>query len=152
SQFTYPLRLPLTHPDYPCTPQLAEDFAISKQLATTRIQYGSSQQFTGAPVPITNAGTISVSKNSPIVIGTNTNWNNDLLDAVLQVTGDTPVYTVAMVVSPTRLVLSRNYSGTTRSGTQYAVSRDKYGQLYNYFVNLVAGGNAAGAMVNRTLP
>lgn len=151
-QFIYPLRLPLTHPDYPCTPQLAEDFATSKQLATARIQYGSSQQFTGSPVVVTNAGTISVSKNSPIVAGTNTNWSSDLLDAVLQVSGDATVYTVAMVVSPTKLVLSRNYSGTTRSGAQYAVSRDKYGQFYNYLVNLVAGGNGAGAMVNRTLP
>lgn len=151
-QFTYPLRLPLTHPDYPCTPQSAEDFATSKQLATTRIQYGSSQQFTGAPVPIANAGTISVTRNSPIVVGTNTNWTNDLLDAVLQVSGDTTLYTVVMVVSPTKLVLSRNYSGTTRTGSQYAVSRDKYGQFYNYLVNLIAGGTAAGAMVNRTLP
>jgi hypothetical protein len=152
SQFTYPLRLPLTHPDYPCTPQLAEDFSSSRQLATSRIQYGSSQQFTGSPVLITNAGTVSVTKNSPIVVGTSTNWTNDLLDAVLQVSGDTTVYTVAMVVSPTKLVLSRNYSGATRSGAQYAISRDKYGQFYNYLVNLVAGGNAAGAMVNRTLP
>ena len=152
SQFTYPLRLPLTHPDYPCTPQLAEDFASSRQLATSRIQYGSAQQFTGSPTVITNAGTISVTNGSPIVIGTNTNWTNDVLDAVLKVSGDATVYTVAMVVSPTKLVLSRNYSGSPRSGSAYEISRDKYGQFYNYLVNLVGGGIAAGAMVNRTLP
>jgi len=151
-QFTYPLRLPLTHPDYPCTPQLAEDFAGSRQLATSRIQYGSPQQFTGSPMVITNAGTVSVTKNSPIVVGTNTNWTNDMLDAVLQVSGDATVYTVAMVISPTKLVLSRNYSGSSRSGSQYTISRNKYGQFYNYLVNLVGGGVAAGAMVNRMLP
>ena len=151
-QFTYPLRLPITHPDYPCTPQVTEDFARSRQLASDRIQYGSPQLFTSAPVAIPNAGTISVINGSPIVLGVNTNWTNALLDAVLQVTGDATVYTVVMVVSPTKLVLSRNYSGTTRSGAPYVISRDNYGQFYNYLVNLVAGGNAAQPMVNRTLP
>ena len=152
SQFTYPLRLPVIHPDYPCTPQQNEDFARSRQLASDRIQYGSPQQFTPAPVPITNAGTISVTNASPIVLGVNTNWTNALLDAVLQVTGDPTVYTVVMVVSPTKLVLSRNYSGTTRSGAQYGISRDRFAQFYNYLVSLVTGGKAAPPMANRTLP
>ncbi len=152
SQFPYPLRLPITHPDYPCTPRATENFAASRQLATDRIQYGSAQQFTAPPVLITNAGTISLTNGSPIVTGINTNWSNALQDAVLQAGGDTTVYTVAMVVSPTKLVLSRNYSGASRTAAPYAISRDKFGQLYNYFVNLVAGGSAAGPMVNRTLP
>lgn len=152
SQFPYPLRLPLTHPDYPCTPQMNEDYASSRQLATSRILYGSAAQFVSAPTPITNAGTISVTKGSPIVVGTNTNWTSALLDTVLQVSGDPTVYTVVMVVSPTKLVLSRNYSGNTRSGAAYSISRDKFGQLYNYLVNLVTGGSAAGPMTDRTLP
>lgn len=151
-QFTYPLRLPITHPDYPCTPQINEDFARSRQLASERIQYGSPQQFTSVPVPITKAGTVSVTNGSPVVVGVNTNWTNELLDGVLQVSGDATVYTVVMVVSPTKLVLSRNYSGTTRNAAQYVVSRDRFGQFYDYLVSLVAGGNAAAPMVSRTLP
>jgi len=148
----YPLRLPITHPDYPCTPQAPENFAASRQLAADRIQYGSAQQFTSTPTPVTSAGLISVTNGSPIVTGTNTNWTNALVDAVLQVGSDPTVYTIVMVVSPTKLVLSRNYSGASRSGSQYLISRDKYGQFYNYLVNLVAGGKNAGGMVDRTLP
>lgn len=148
----YPLRLPITHPDYPCTPQTAENYAAARQLATTRIKYGSSTQFTGSPVLVTNAGTISVTNGSPIVAGVNTNWTSALADAVLQVSGDATVYTIVSVVSPTKLVLSRNYSGASRSGAQYGISRDKFGQLYSYLANLVAGGKNAGAMVTRTLP
>ena len=50
--FTYPMRLPITHPDYPCTPQMSEDFARSRQLAADRIKYGSPQQFTSPPSSI----------------------------------------------------------------------------------------------------
>ncbi len=152
SGFQYPLRLPITHPDYPCTPQAAENFAAARQLATDRIKYGSSQQFTSAPVAVTNAGTILVTNGSPIVTGTNTNWTNALVDAVLQVSGDATVYTIVMVVSPTKLVLSRNYSGASRNGSPYSISRDKFGQLYSYLANLVVGGKAAGAMIDRALP
>jgi hypothetical protein len=148
----YPLRLPITHPDYPCTPQAPENYAAARQLATDRIKYGSTQQFTGSPTPVTSAGTVSLTNGSPIVSGVNTNWTNALVDAVFQAGGDTTVYTIVMVVSPTKLVLSRNYSGASRNGAQYGISRDKFGQLYSYLANLVAGGKNAGAMVDRTLP
>jgi hypothetical protein len=148
----YPLRLPITHPDYPCTPQTPENFASARQLATNRIKYGSPEQFSGSPTPVTNAGTISITDGSPIVTGVNTNWTSDMADAVLQLNGEATVYTIVSVVSPTKLVLSRNYSGASRNGVLYAVSRDKFGQLYSYLANLVVGGKNAGAMVNRTLP
>jgi hypothetical protein len=148
----YPMRLPITHPDYPCTPQTAENYAAARQLATDRIKYGSSQQFTGSPTPVTSAGTISVTNGSPIVTGVNTNWTSAIADAVLQVNGDATVYTIVSVISPTKLVLSRNYSGASRSGAQYGISRDKFGQLYSYLANLVVGGKNAGTMVDRTLP
>ncbi len=148
----YPLRLPITHPDYPCTPQAAENYAAARQLASDRIKYGSPQQFTGPATPVTNAGTVSVTTGSPIVNGVNTNWTNAMADAVFQAAGDTTVYTIVMVVSPTKLVLSRNYSGASRSGAQYGISRDKFGQLYSYLANLVVGGKNAGAMATRTLP
>ncbi|MEN3325389.1 MAG: hypothetical protein V7638_196 [Acidobacteriota bacterium] len=148
----YPLRLPITHPDYPCTPQAPENFSAARQLATDRIKYGSPQQFTGSPTPVTNTGTISVTNGSPIVVGTNTNWTNALVDAVVQVGTDATVYSIVMVVSPTKLVLSRNYTGASRNGVQYNISRDKFGQFYSYLANLVAGGRNAGSMVTRTLP
>jgi hypothetical protein len=151
-EFPYPMRLPITHPHYPCTPQMSEDFARSRQLAADRIQYGSPQQFTGPPASITGAGTISVTNGSPIVLGTGTNWNQQLLDSVFQVSGDTSVYTVVMLVSPGKLILSRNYSGTSRSGAQYVISRDAFGQFYSYLASLVTGGTAAGPMVSRTIP
>jgi hypothetical protein len=149
---TYPLRLPITHPDYPCTPQASENITSARQLATTRIKYGSPTQFTGSPTLVTNAGTISVTNGSPIVTGVNTGWSNAVADGVLQVSGDATVYTIVSVVSPTKLVLSRNYAGASRSGALYGISRDKFGQLYSYLANLVVGGKNAGAMVNRTLP
>jgi len=148
----YPLRLPITHPDYPCTPQTAENFAAARQLATDRIKYGSPQQFTGSPTLVTNTGTISVTSGSPIVTGVNTNWTSAMVDAVLQVGGDATVYSIVSVVSPTKLVLSRNYSGASRSGAPYGISRDKFGQLYSYLANLVVGGKNSGGMVDRTLP
>jgi hypothetical protein len=150
--FTYPMRLPITHPDYPCTPQMSEDFARSRQLAAERIKYGSPQQFTSLPSSIPSAGTISVTNGSSVVLGTATNWSQGPLDTVFQVSGDTTVYTVLMVVSPTKLILSRNYSGASRSGAQYVISRDAFGQFYSYLASLVAGGTAAGPMVNRTMP
>lgn len=148
----YPLRLPITHPDYPCTPQAPENFATSRDLARDRIRYGSPDQFTSTPVPVASAGTISVTNGSPIVVGANTNWTNALVDTVVQVGADPTIYTIVMVVSPTKLVLSRNYSGASRSGSAYQISRDKYGQFYNYLINLVAGGKNAGLMVDRALP
>ncbi len=150
--FTYPMRLPITHPDYPCTPGMSENIAGARDLAKARIQYGDPQQFTSSPTRITSSGTISVTNGSPIVVGAGTNWSNDLVDAVLQVGDDPTVYTIVMVVSPTKLVLSRNYTGTTQNGAVYTISRDTFGQLYNYVASLVTGGSAAGSMADRTLP
>lgn len=151
TDFTYPMRLPITHSDYPCTPGMSEDLAGARTLARSRIQYGDPNRFTSPPTRIPTAGTVSVTNGSPIVIGTGTNWNNTLLDVVLQVGDDPTVYTIVTVLSATRLVLSRNYAGTTRSNAAYTISRDSFGQLYNYLASLVTGGSAAGAMADRTL-
>jgi hypothetical protein len=152
SDFTYPMRLCITHPDYPCTPGMSENFAAARELAKTRIQYGHPQQFISASTRIPSSGTVSVTNGSPIVVGVGTNWSNDLVDTVLQVGDDPTVYTIVTVVSPTKLVLSRNYTGTTRNGAVHTISRDTFGQLYNYLASLVTGGSAAGSMADRTLP
>jgi hypothetical protein len=152
TDFTYPMRLPITHPDYPCTPGIGENVTAARDLAKARIQYGDPQQFTSAPTRITNVGTVAVTNGSRTVVGTGTNWNNGMVDAVLQVGDDATVYTIAAVSSPTKLVLIRNYAGTTRNGAAYAISRDPFGQLYNYLATLVTGGSAGGSMADRKLP
>ena len=149
--FTYPMRLPITHPDYPCTPGMSEDFAAARNLAKARIKYGDPQQFTSPPTRIPSPGTVSVTNGSRIVDGAGTNWSNALADTVLQVGDDPTVYTIVTVTSPTKLVLSRNYAGTTRSGAVYAIYRDTFGQLYNYLATLVTGGSAGGSMADRKL-
>jgi hypothetical protein len=150
--FPYPMRLPVTQPDYPCTRDQSEDFTRARKLAQDRIRYGDARQFTSPSAPLPSAGTILVTNGSPIVTGAGTSWSNDLLDTILQVTGDPTVYTVVMVVAPNKLVLSRSYVGASRSGAQYTIARDSFGQLYNYLVSLVAGGSAAGPMASRALP
>jgi hypothetical protein len=150
--FPYPMRLPVTHLSYPCTPGMNEDLARARDLARQRIRYGDPQQFTALPVLIPTDGTIAVTNGSPIVVGAGTTWTDDLVGAILQIRGDLTAYAIIMVVAPNKLVLSRGYGDTSRSGAAYTIGRDTFGQLYNYLVQLVAGGSAAGPMKDRSLP
>ena len=147
--FPYPMCLPLTHPDYPCTRGMSEDLSQARALARGRIRYGDPDQFTSPPVPLETEGTIAVVKGSPIVTGTGTHWREDLVGAVLQVSGDPTAYAIAMIVAPDKLVLSRSYVGTSDTGRSYAIHDDAFGQLYNYLIHLVTG---AGPMANRSFP
>jgi hypothetical protein len=150
--FSYPMCLPSTHPDYPCTPGMSEDLATARALARSRIRYGHPDQFTSAPIPFETVGTIAVVNGSPIVTGTGTSWREDLEGAVLQVSGDPTAYTIAMVVAPDKLVLSRSYVGTSGTGRPYAIHDDPFGQIHDYLIHLVTGGVASGPMANRSLP
>ncbi len=151
-EFPYPMCLPVTHPDYPCTPGTSEDLAGARDLARGRIRYGDPDQFTSPPVPIHTAGTISVVNGTPIVTGMGTNWTDELVGSVLQVAGDPTAYTIGMVVGPDKLVLSRAYTGSASTGATYAINQDDFGQLHDYLVHLVRGGTASGSMANRSLP
>lgn len=70
-----------------------------------------------------NAGTISVTSGSPTVWGTNTEWTDDLVGAVLQVSGESTAYTIDSVALQGHLSLSRNYAGQTQSGVTYSINR-----------------------------
>lgn len=149
---SYPLCLPVTNPDYPCTSGASEDLAESRDLARSRVRYGDPAQFTSPPDPIHSAGTISVVNSSPIVTGTGTDWTDELTGATLQVSGDATAYTIIMVVGPEKLVLSRDYAGSSSAGVTYAINQDDFGQLHDYLAHLVQGGTASGPMANRSLP
>ncbi|HEX6480488.1 MAG TPA: hypothetical protein VF043_16755 [Ktedonobacteraceae bacterium] len=150
--FTYPMRLPVTQPAYPCTPGMAENLEAARTLARQRILYSDPKALTAPPTQLTNAGSVTVVDGSPIVLGSNTGWSPNLVNAVLQVTGDSTVYAVIQVISPTKLVLSRNYQGTSASNAAYALNQDTFGQYYDHLLQLVSGGGAAGAMASRMLP
>ena len=149
--FSYPLCLPLTHPDYPCAPGL-EDLETARDLARSRIQYGNPDELTSPPAPIHTSGTIAVINGSPIVMGAGTDWHEDLVGTVLQVKGDSTAYTILMIVTPDKLVLSRHYVGASSTGTAYTIYQDDFGQLHDYLIHLVTGGSAASPMANRSIP
>jgi len=150
--FPYPLCLPLTHPDYPCTQGINEDLSRARAVAKQRIWYGDPAQFISIPGPILTTGTISVVNGSPLVKGTDTQWRGDLVGAVLQVSGDSTAYTIMAVVTPNKLVLSRDYAGTSRNGTTYAAYQDGFGQFHDQLAQLVTGGSAADPMMNGFMP
>lgn len=150
--FSYPMCLPVTHPDYPCTPGMSEDLARARDLAKSRIRYGDPDQFTLPPVLVDNTGTVSMVSGSPIVTGAGTNWSDKPVGAVLLVDGDSTAYIILMVVAPDKLVLSRSYAGTSGTGKAYAIHDDAFGELHDYLVHLISGGGAAGPMVSRSIP
>lgn len=152
SDFPYPMCLPLTHPDYPCSGGRSENLAAAAALARDRIRYGDPDRLAGPPVALPSAGTVSVITGSPIVLGAGTNWTEELVGAVLQVIGGRTGYTVATVISPSKLVLSRPYTDALGTGRAYALHQDSFGQLHDYLAHLVAGGSAAGPMSSRHLP
>ncbi len=145
-----PLRLPITHPDYPCTPGSTASYATAVTEMQARVRYGTPDA-TAAPVYL--AGLIAVSQGSSIVLGTDTQWTSDLAGATLRVPGDADAYTVATVLSPTVLVLNQPYRGSSSAGVKnYSLLQDAYGELYDHMLGLTVGGPAAGAMANRALP
>jgi len=152
--FPYPLCLPLTHPDYPCTPGATEDLKVARDTARQRILYGDLEQFTPVPEVIYDLGDITVVQDSPIVQGQGTKWEQNLAGALLQVKGDSIAYMILSVLDANRLVLSREYTGSSGSGQVYAVYKDPFGQLYDNLVHLVQGGTASSPvpMVHRWLP
>ncbi|HET8914006.1 MAG TPA: hypothetical protein VFN23_21210, partial [Ktedonobacteraceae bacterium] len=150
--FTYPLRLPVTQPDYPCTPGAAENLEAARSLARQRVVYGAPGQFTAPPTQITNAGTITLVQGSSIVIGSGTAWGAPIANAMLQVKGDLTAYAVIQVISPTKLVLSRAYRGASAKNVAYALNNDNFAQYHDHLIQLVSGGSAAGSMGSRVLP
>jgi hypothetical protein len=151
--FSYPLSLPLTQADYPCTPRQQEDLEQARQRARQRIiQSNDADQFTPQPNPWYTSGSVSVTKGSPLVKGDGTKWDPEVVGLSLQVGSDTTAYTIVMFVDPGKLVLSRDYGGSSKSRESYTISEDPFGQLHDSLVHLVSGGIVGGDMRSRSLP
>ena len=150
--FSYPMCMPVIHPEYPCTLDKSENLEKARDVAKSRIRYGQPDQFTSTPIPIHTAGTITIDNDSPIVIGAGTNWTAELVGWTLQVNGDLTAYSVVMVISPDKLVLSRSYDGASGVGNTYAITQDVFGQLHDSLIHLVQGGLVSGDMMKRSLP
>jgi hypothetical protein len=149
-----PIRLPLKHPDYPCPPytNMPEDFEDSRSTASRRVRYGSPNDVAGFPTNPYEVGRVSVAHGSPIVLGTNTDWNESHVGSVLQVGDDDTVYTILSVQSLIKLTLSRGYTGGNGSSRPYKIHNDVYGQFYDHLVHLVQGGPDAEPMASRVIP
>ncbi|MGZ3626553.1 MAG: hypothetical protein ACXVDN_02650, partial [Ktedonobacteraceae bacterium] len=150
--FVYPLALPLTHPDYPCTSGMAEALAPARYTARNRIRYGDPDQFTALPAVSYAQGTVAVTLGSSIVTGKETSWQEEMVGSVFQVSGDPTAYMIVGVLSASRLLLSRGYQRLSGSGKAYTINRDHFAQLHDQLIHLVRGGQAAGSMSSRFLP
>lgn len=129
------------------------DVSFARLSSDTRLTLTENWPRPGEPVNVYQAGTVSVTNNSPLVSGAGTNWTAaSHAGLVLQVGTDTAAYVVAAVLAPNRLVLSRPYGGATGSARAYSLQRDAFAQLHDYLAHTVAGGPAAGPMAGRTLP
>lgn len=138
--FEYPMRLPLTQPEYPCTMGMDENLTLARTLARGRIRYGNPDQFTSEPTSLTTQGFISVNNGSMIVTGIGTNWNHSLVGKTLQVAGDVTAYAIIKVLRSNELILGRIYTGVSRSNIGYSINQDPFAQLHDYLVQLVKGG------------
>src|SRR6185436_8169270 len=104
------------------------------------------------PRLLTSTGTVALTNGSPIVSGSGTSWTPAMVGETFAPNGHWSVYTIAQVVSATRLVLNRPYAGTTASGATYRINGDEIAQLYDHLMALFDGGTTAGAMYTRSLP
>ena len=155
--FPYPMHLPVFHPDYPCTLGVNEDIENARDLVRKRVLYGKPDKFVESTSTPGNQ-TVSVVDGSPIVTGSGTHWKEELAKdeeftgSLLKVQGDSTAYTIMSVVSDSKLVLSRQYDGVSRSGVPYMTCKDKFGQLHDQLAYLVSGGPGTTKMAYRSLP
>ena len=155
--FPYPMHLPVFHPDYPCTLGVNEDIENARDLVRKRVLYGKPDKFVESTSTPGN-GTVSVVNGSPIVTGSGTHWKEELAKdeeftgSLLKVQGDSTAYTIMSVVSDSKLVLSRQYDGVSRSGVPYMTCKDKFGQLHDQLAYLVSGGPGTTKMAYRSMP
>ncbi len=151
--FPYPMSLPISRTEYPCTAGIDEDLARARSMAAERIRYGDPAKLTALPASCYTRGTVSVTNGSFIVSGEATQWRDNWVGMVLQVDGDLTGYTIVKVVDTEKLILSRGYTGLSRNGVDYIIHGDHFGQLHDYLVQLVAGGPTLGSpMAHRSLP
>lgn len=149
---TQPIRLPITHPDYPAgaapeNPDAARRMAEQRAFATIGTSFPSR-----LPAQTMSAqGTVDVVAGSPVVRGSGTNWTDAIAGLVLQTRPDDIPHTILHVLSPDRLVLARAYAGSSDSQVSYSLSPDPFGQLYDALIQLVEGGPDSVPMGDRLL-
>ena len=70
-------------------------------------------------------GTVKISNASILVVGDGTDWKNEIsTPAIFRVSADgEPTYSIATIISATRMHLSANYSGSSGSGLDYTIGR-----------------------------
>lgn len=146
-----PIRLPITHPDYPAG-QGPEDPSGDRDTARDRsFVLGRSFPNRVPSEDVPAQGTVDVTRGSPLVEGIGTDWGDELEGRVLQADADGHPHVVMRVLSAERLVLARGYAGPSRQAASYSLNPDPYGQLHDVLAQLVEGGRAAGAMSDRFL-
>lgn len=150
---TEPIRLPVTHPFYPCTPGQPEDVEAERLRARLGVSYGAADDILLPPSVLATGGQVRVSLGSPLVLGAGTVWTNSLGGAVLQVGDEKSLYGVAEVLAPDKLLLSRPYEGAKAGVPQdYRIVEDVFGQLHDQCVSLVREGATGQPMHLRAAP
>ena len=145
------ISLPLIHPDYPCTGNGAENLNNARTKAKNRIHYGDANHFTSSSIK-SDTGTVQAQVDSPIITGTGTNWNTELVGSIFTIKGEYSGYTIIRVISENKLVLSRKYIGTSGSGKEYIICEDNFGQLHDNLVHLVSKSGTPLSMAEKLFP
>jgi hypothetical protein len=148
---TQPITLPIGNAGYPARPTNTT-YTSLRSTAISRVLYNRTYYQNLTPTLLTSTGTVSLTAGSSIVIGSGTNWTQDIVGEIFAPDGHWSAYSIAQVAAPNRLLLNRPYAGTTASGATYKITHDEIAQLYSDLMALFDGGSAAGAMTNRSQP
>jgi hypothetical protein len=145
------ITLPLRHPLYPANPG-TESINTSIAVAKSRVLYGKWENSFGTPTATTpGVGTITLTNGSPIATGAGTNWTTGLVGSLLQLplTGtDYTAYAIMAVLAPGYIVLSRAYSGTRLSTTNFQFTvGDDFAELHDRIASLLESPNDMRAAV-----
>src|SRR5262249_26594863 len=124
------IALPVSSPSYPASPG-PEDLEPARALARSRVHYGAPTDAVRDPVPIPTTGTVTIARGSSLVTGSGTSFAPTHAGAVLSVDGHASAYVIARVLSPTRLVLTRQFADAGVSGAGYQLATDPFGQLHD---------------------
>ncbi|XXX81480.1 hypothetical protein WMF30_22240 [Sorangium sp. So ce134] len=147
-----PIRLPVSHPSYPCTPGTPFDVARERSRARSLVRYGDPDDIVPSGPSATGAGTVQLHPGSPLVLGKDTAFGPDDAGKLLEVDGDADVYGIIQVLGPTKLVLTRPYEGPGASAARYRVAQDTFGLYYDQCQCLVRQGASGPPMAYAAAP
>jgi hypothetical protein len=118
------------NPDMPV--QMAQKFINNafRRVIDSRLWYGLLLK---GQVNVPNAvtgGTVTVTNNSPVIMGVGTAFNPSMIKSSFRVGFSTPIYRIASFQSPTQITLDLPWGGPTQSNVAYMI-----------FQNIVSFGN-----------